>query len=306
MIEDRVFYESLLDNLYDAVYYVDRDRRITYWNRSAEGLTGYRRSEVLGRFCQDNILRHINEEGESLCEGQCPLAKTLRDGQAREMGVYLHHKDGHRVPVSLRIAPIRDTENAIIGAVEVFSDNSLGKALERRVEQLQKVALLDPLTSLGNRRYVEMNLRTKLDEMRRYHMPFGVLFMDIDRFKKINDTYGHDIGDEVLTMIGRTLSGNLRPSDLLGRWGGEEFVAIVANISKNELKYIANRCRVLVEQSSLSVKGERLRATISIGVTLCRPDDTLDSLMRRADHLMYQSKASGRNRVTFDETTHTP
>ena len=304
MIEDRVFYESLLDNLYDAVYYVDQDRRITYWNRSAEGLTGYRRAEVLGRFCQDNILRHINEEGESLCEGQCPLAKTLKDGKAREIGVYLHHKDGHRVPVSLRIAPILDTDNDIIGAVEIFSDNSFGKALERRVEELQKLALLDPLTSLGNRRYIEMNLRTKLDEMRRYQMPFGVLFMDIDRFKNINDTYGHDIGDEVLTMIGKTLSSNLRPSDMLGRWGGEEFVAIVANINKDELKDIANRCRVLVEQSSLSVNGEKVRATISIGVTLCQPADSLDALMRRADHLMYQSKASGRNRVTFEKSTH--
>lgn len=301
MVEDKVFYESLLDNLYDGVYYVDRSRTITYWNKSAERLTGYDQASVLGRPCHDNILMHINEAGESLCKRECPLAETMKDGRPRESGVYLHHRDGHRVPVSVRVAPIRDAEDLIIGAVEIFSDNSVGMELQRRVEELQKLALLDPLTSLGNRRYIEINLRSKLDEMRRYHMPFGILFMDIDRFKDINDTYGHVIGDGVLKMIGRTLSGNLRPSDMLGRWGGEEFVAILTNLDAEGLYEIANRCRFLVEQSSLSADGRKLRATISIGATLCQPEDTPDTLMERADGLMYQSKLSGRNLVTVDK-----
>ena len=164
----------------------------------------------------------------------------------------------------------------------------------------QKLALLDSLTNLGNRRYIEINLRSKLDEMRRYHLPFGILFMDIDRFKDINDTHGHVVGDEMLKMIARTLSGNLRPSDMLGRWGGEEFVAIIANLDEEGLYEIANRCRFLVEQSSLSADGKKLRATISIGATLCQPEDALDALMERADSLMYQSKLAGRNRVTIE------
>ncbi len=300
MIEDKVFYESLLDNLYDGVYYVDRGRNITYWNKSAERLTGYDRASVLGRPCHDNILMHINEEGESLCKSDCPLAETMKDGRPREVGVYLHHRDGHRVPVSVRVAPIRDAEDRIIGAVEIFSDNSVGMELQHRIDELQKQAMLDPLTSLGNRRYLEINLRSKLDEMHRYHMSFGILFMDIDRFKDINDTHGHVIGDEVLKMIGRTLSGNLRPSDMLGRWGGEEFVAILTNLYEQGLYEIATRCRVLVEQSSLSLQGRNLHATISIGATLCRPEDILDSLMERADNLMYRSKLAGRNLVTVD------
>lgn len=300
MIEDKVFYESLLDNLYDGVYYVDRNRNITYWNKSAERLTGYDQMSVLGRPCHDNILMHINEEGENLCKIGCPLAETMKDGRPREVGVYLHHRDGHRVPVSVRAAPIRDAEDRIIGAVEVFSDNSVGMELQRRVKALQKLALLDSLTNLGNRRYIEINLRSKLDEMRRYHLPFGILFMDIDRFKDINDTHGHIVGDEMLKMIARTLSGNLRPSDMLGRWGGEEFVAIIANLDEEGLYEIANRCRFLVEQSSLSTDGKKLRATISIGATLCQPEDTLDALMERADSLMYQSKLAGRNLVTVE------
>lgn len=299
MIEDKVFYESLLDNLYDGVYYVDSERRITYWNKSAERLTGYGKSNVLGRPCHDNILMHINEKGERLCETLCPLAQTIEDGQPREIALFFNHRDGHRVPVSARIAPIRDAEDRIIGAVQVFSDNSAGMELQRRIEELQKLALLDPLTSLGNRRYVEINLRAKIDEMHRYHMPFGVLFLDIDKFKNINDTYGHETGDRVLGMIGRTLSSNLRPSDILGRWGGEEFVVIVSNVDTDGLRDIANRCRFLVERSSISQGDGQIHVTISIGGVLCEPEDTPKTLINKADQLMYESKTAGRNRVTI-------
>src|SRR5689334_15269715 len=116
--------DKLLELLFDGLYYVDRNKKISFWNKAAEKITGYERAEVTGFCCADNILRHIDDEGHELCLDGCPLSATLFDGQVREAHVYLHHKRGHRVPVSIRVTPIRDAEGEIIGAAEVFADNT--------------------------------------------------------------------------------------------------------------------------------------------------------------------------------------
>ena len=296
---DGEFYKNLLDNVHDGIYYVDRDRKIKYWNKVAEELTGYKSSEVLGNYCFDNLLMDIDSEGVDLCKERCPLVEAISDGHPREVELYFHHKDGHRVPVIVRVAPMRDSRGEITGAVEVFTDNSARVAILQRLQDCEKMALLDPLTNLPNRRYIEMNLDSRLDEMHRYGWTFGVLFIDIDHFKKINDRYGHEVGDEVLNMIGKTLLTNLRPFDILGRWGGEELIAIIVNVDEQQLYSTANRFRLLVEHSGLHRGSDIVRATISIGATLSQASDTIDTLLKRADQLMYRSKTSGRNRVSM-------
>ena len=297
---EQEFYKSLLDNLYDGVYFVDTDRRITYWNRGAERLTGYDMGEVLGSYCRENILEHVDERGLRLCEtDQCPAMKTLRDGKARDEEVYLHHKEGHRLPVAIRVAPIISPDNKVVGAVEVFSDNTPRVISKQAIEELQRIALLDPLTEVGNRRYAEMNLKFRLAELDRYGWPFGILFIDIDCFKGVNDRYGHEVGDDVLRMTARTLSNSLRSFDLVSRWGGEEFLALVVNVDPGSLLAVADKLRKMVEQSSISVDSAVLRITISIGGTLVSPSDSVETMVKRADELMYRSKAEGRNRITI-------
>ena len=295
------FYKSLLDNLYDGVYFLDPDRKITYWNRGAERLTGYDNDEVVGCYCRENILEHVDEKGARLCESSlCPAAKTLKDGKDREEELYLHHKKGHRVPVSIRVAPIHGPQGRVIGAVEVFSDNSTKVEAIQTIEELQRMALLDTLTQVGNRRFAEMNLTARLGEQDRYGWTFGVLFIDIDHFKKINDTYGHDVGDQILKMTAKTLSNSVRSFDLITRWGGEEFLAIIANVDGDRLSIVAEKLRAMMERSSISYNSETVNATISIGATVAQPGDSVDSLVSRADKLMYESKLSGRNRVTLN------
>ncbi len=293
------FYRSLLDNLNDGVYFVDGEKRITYWNRGAERITGYAASEVLGRRCEDNVLMHTDGKGNLLCKTGCPLTETLRSGQMRNTEVYLRHRDGHRVPIAVRTAPIRNDRGDVIGAVEIFSDNSAKTATLERMEEFERLAYLDPLTGLANRRYAEINLRARFEEMQRYGWPFGVIFIDIDRFKEINDQFGHAVGDDVLKMVSKTLVNSARSFDVIGRWGGEEFIAIIANVHPAELVATANRFRVLVQHSSLNTGGA-VRVTISLGATLARPGDTIDELLKRVDELMYRSKEEGRNRVTAD------
>ncbi len=306
MKQDDTFYKGILDGLYDGVYFVDRDRRITYWNDAAERISGFRREEVLGLHCFNHLLNHIDEDGVHLCQRACPLSISMRTGQGVQQDLYLHHKEGHRLPVSIRVSPIRDPQGKVIGAVELFCDNSAKASMLQRMEELETMALIDPLTKMANRRYIEMHLRNRLQEMRRYGWSFGILFVDIDDFKRINDSYGHDVGDKVLQIVGRTLSGNSRPFDVFGRWGGEEFVSVIENIGYRNLHLIANRFRLLVENSCLSVARKKIQVTVSIGATLARRDDTLETLLRRADRLMYASKRAGKNRLTTDSPEEQP
>jgi len=300
MANETDFHKTLLDQLLDSVYFVDGTRKILYWNAAAERLTGYSASEAVGTYCYDNLLRHVNDRGECLCTGMCPLAKTLADGRHREAEVYLHHRDGHRVPVRIHVAPVLDAAGQVIGAVETFSDNSAGLSAVERIKHLESLIYIDALTGVPNRELTEITLQTRLDEMMRYHWPFGVLSIDIDHFKDVNDRFGHGVGDEVLKVVARTMSGVCRSFDLVGRWGGEEFLVIVANINGAQLHDLAERYRLLVQYSDLLAEKERIRVTVSIGATLARRDDTVESLLKRADGLMYESKRAGRNRTTSE------
>lgn len=298
---DSGFYKMLLDNLYDGVYFVDIERRITYWNRGAERLTGYSGEEVLGRFCREDILEHVDEQRNRLCDSSlCPAAKTLRDGMPREEEAYLHHKEGYRLPVAIRVAPIKNREGGVVGAVEVFGDNTPRVVSRQTIEELQRIALLDPLTEVGNRRYAEMNLKFRLGELERYGWHFGVLFADIDLFKQVNDRFGHQVGDDALRMTAKTMSNSLRSFDVVSRWGGEEFLAIIVNVDRERLASVGEKLRAMVEQSSIRHNGYTIRVTVSIGGTLGRVGDDAESLVRRADALMYESKRKGRNHVTVN------
>lgn len=292
-------YKSLIENIFDGLYLVDKDRAIIYWNHVAEKITGYRADEVIGRRCRDNILVHVDENGKNLCRTKCPLAATITDGTSCDAEIYLHHKDGHRVPVWVRVAPLHDTAGNIVGGAELFTDLSSGNAMTNKVQELEKLSFLDSLTQLPNRRYLEMELDNRISEKQRYGNDFGIVFMDIDWFKRINDTYGHNMGDRVLKTVARTFQNTARPSDLMGRWGGEEFIGIFKRIDGEGLRSTAERIRSLVEKSHIHTSGLTLKMTVSIGATLAETTDTADSVIKRADDLLYRSKQNGRNRCTI-------
>lgn len=296
------FYKDIIDNLYDGVYFVDRDRVITYWNKGAERITGYLSGQVVGRACRDNVLNHVTAEGVQLCEGKCPLSDCMEDGEPREADVFLHHAGGHRLPVLVRVAPLRDESGTIIGAVETFSSDLGTRTARRELRELRQSMQVDALTGIGSRRFLEGRLRAALAEMgdQAVATTTGLLFIDVDGFKLINDTCGHEAGDKVLQMVASTLKCNLRRSDVVGRWGGEEFVVIVYDISSlRVLSLVAEKLRALVMSSRLDLAEFCLTVTVSIGGTLLLPSDTPASVVQRADMLMYQSKRTGRNRVNL-------
>ena len=289
------FHKKLLDSLHDGVYFVDRSRRITYWNHGAERLTGYASTEAVNRPCFDNFLGHVDDEGVALCLERCPLEATIDDGQPREAEVYLRHKLGHRIPVCIRTAPIHGPSGEITGAVEIFGDVTEKKRIERRVLELENLAFRDPLTALANRRYTELKLAQAVQEHEEFGRTFGLLMIDVDHFKHVNDIYGHVAGDTVLKAISDTLTLSLRAKDLVGRWGGEEFLVILADVTRSTLLPLAERSRTLIAASNIAFSRARIQVTVSVGATLFKCGDSAATLIQRADAAAYLSKAAGRN-----------
>lgn len=159
-------------------------------------------------------------------------------------------------------------------------------------------AATDALTGLPNRRYFDEYLGL-LARRRRADDRVGVLMVDIDRFKRLNDTYGHAVGDQLLVTVSRTLQNAVRSFDFVGRWGGEEFLMCLPNVSDvKTLGQVVERFRVLIAASSVTVEGKKLSVTASFGATLAQREETPDAVFKRADGLLYRSKEEGRNRVT--------
>jgi diguanylate cyclase (GGDEF)-like protein/PAS domain S-box-containing protein len=296
---DNKSYERIMDTLHEGLYFVDLERRITFWNKSAERISGFAAEEVVGRSCSDNILAYIDGLGNHLCRGGCPMILTMADGQSREAEVYMHHRDGHRLPVSVMTCPLTDESGVIIGGVEQFAEISSLGANQVRVKELEKMALLDDLTRLANRKFLQKELQNRVEDEKRLTAPFGILFMDVDFFKEFNDTHGHAAGDAILKCVANTLAANMRPFDMYGRWGGEEFIGIIWDCSPEELEAVGGGVRLLVENATIRQNGDELRVTFSLGATMFRDGDTVEGLINRAVTLMHESKRAGGNRLTI-------
>lgn len=299
MFSDNKFIEQFIDNLFEAVYFVDTEREIVHWNRAAEMLTGWKKEEIIGHRCMDNILVHVDGAGNSLCSGNCPLLRAIKENSVKESDIYLHHKDGHRIPVSVRVIPVMNSENEVTGAIEIFIPADSRNDLIHQLEELRKLSMIDSLTGIANRRYGEKIIIDRIDELKRFGWQSGLIFIDIDDFKLVNDTHSHSVGDKMIKMVANTLKESIRSFDNAARWGGEEFVVILSNVTIEQLSEKAELLRRLVAESFFFENNIKLSATISSGATMIKPDDTVATAVERADQLMYQSKRAGKNRVTI-------
>lgn len=285
----------VLEALFDGIYFVDPDRRIQEWNAGAEALTGFSREEVRHRRCADNILVHVDECGTQLCRNGCPLQKTLLDGEMRQAKVFLRHKDGYRVPVAVRTVPVRDAQANIIGAIETFREISDTEQWKARICELERAAYVDALTGIPNRRFLEAQLERLLREFDATGEGFAVMLLDLDGFKRVNDAHGHDLGDRVLRNVATTLVNSLRGRDILGRWGGDEFVMLLAGTNQEQCASLAERARVLVAQTATPIDAGYISLTTSIGAAFSLKGDAPEDILKRADEQLYRSKHGGRN-----------
>ncbi len=292
-----------LENLHDeGVYVVDKERLTIYYRGKASctslGPGVSHGTKELGLGSEPEPLVSEVPGGRSGLQRFCGAGSGDHGkaaGSAESLSLLMEPSQ-----VLTSISPVKNQDGETVGAVQVFEDRGEIERIRRRLRELEKIVLLDPLTRVGNRRYAEIHLQCCLDEMHRYDWPFGVLFIDVDHFKSINDSFGHAAGDDVLRGTAQTLVSGLRSSDLVCRWGGEEFVVVVKNVNRAQIAGIAEKVRSFVAQSCIPTDYGLLGVTISVGATVGRSDDSVASLIDRADKLMYASKQGGRNRVTLD------
>lgn len=147
---------------------------------------------------------------------------------------------------------------------------------------------------------MELQIIHSLDDLITFGIPSGIIFIDIDHFKNINDEYGHETGDYVLKTVAQTLLRSIRDHDFAARWGGEEFVVLLKNIEPDHVIVVSEKLRIITKANLLRINGNEIGVTISCGATRLLVDDTLESVIHRADQLMYQSKSNGRNKLTTD------
>ena len=170
-------------------------------------------------------------------------------------------------------------------------------AAESAVENLNKLAITDALTRIMNRRGITVALLDAMAQSERYSAPLCVAMADIDHFKPINDTYGHQTGDRVLTEIAGIFSDTLRMPDKVGRYGGEEFLIILPHTTLAGGRKIAERLRAAVSRWQFGIDGKKLKLTVSLGITQARKGEDLEQLLARVDQALYAAKSGGRNLV---------
>jgi diguanylate cyclase (GGDEF)-like protein/PAS domain S-box-containing protein len=291
-------FRHVLDAISDGVYVTGPDRTIVYWSAGAERITGYAADEVVGSRCDENLLGHTDLSGRRLCLSGCPLQDCLDAGQEHAINeVFLRRKDGERLAVYVKTA-VFDIDDRHYG-VEIFGEleSVAGKELARRIQELSDSAVSDSLTGLFNRRYLDAALAQQFAMFKRLGRMYGVIQMDIDTLKEINDRLGHAAGDEAIRFVAGILSDNAREMDVTARFGGDEFVIICSLATSDDLSVYGRRLVRLVHDSRFATVEEAgLRVTVSAGGSLVAVDDPDErTALARADAAMYTAKNRGRD-----------
>ncbi|TRZ65294.1 MAG: diguanylate cyclase [Rhodocyclaceae bacterium] len=285
--------QTLVESALDAVVMIDSEGIVTDWNRQACKIFGWSTEEAIGRTVQTMIIpprhrdAHVGGMKHFLSSGEGPYINKMIEIQAL-------HRDGHEFPVELAIAQLASGSKPEFSAfIRDITER------ERAAAELREMATSDFLTGLANRRHFIARMADELARMqRRDSLDAAVLMLDLDHFKRINDTYGHATGDAMLKHFATLMQSELRKIDTAGRVGGEEFAILLPGAAKHEAKVLAERLRAKVEEHPLMQDREAIRITASIGITAMKAtDSSADTSLIRADEALYRAKENGRNRV---------
>ncbi|RIK76004.1 MAG: diguanylate cyclase [Planctomycetota bacterium] len=291
-----LFQQKLLDAMHDGVVFVDTKLEITLWNRGAERLTGIGRDAVIGHTWSAEMIDMCEENGRTVATANCPVVNAVEHGRQAHRRMTIGGRDGKALQVNVHAVPVIGPNHTVFGATLVLHDASPESSLEAQCQQLHEQVTKDPLTQVANRAafdqahpgYVSSHLAAK--------SPYSLIITDIDHFKRINDTFGHQAGDEALVKFAALLRDGCRPGDVVARYGGEEFVVLCSNCDSATASRRAEEIRQQIASTAMEMlDGQAI--TASFGVTDLRPGDTPDTMLRRADRALLTAKDQGRNRV---------
>jgi len=278
--EDIKKYTNIIDSNI-ATSRTDKNGQIIEVSSKFLDITGYDREDIIGK--NHNILRHPDTPSEYYSEMWATISKgTVWSGEMLDIC-----KSGKTFWIQQVITPEIGPAGEILSYTSVAQDITDKKLIE-------KMSITDSLTGLHNRHKLDSALMTEMLRFNRYKVDFCAILLDIDNFKRVNDTYGHQVGDEVLVEIANILTSNTRETDLAGRWGGEEFLILVLQSNIDNAFKLAEKIRVHIEATDFPTAG---RVTASIGVSSYQYGETIANFVTRADNALYHAKDTGRNKV---------
>lgn len=244
-------------------------------------VSGYKKEELIGE--KINVIRHPDTKKEVFAD----FWKTISSGKIWHGEMKNRTKSGNEYWVEQDVVPIKDENEKITSYMYISRDISAKKEIE-------KLSITDQLTSVFNRRKLDESLDEEVQRASRYSQELSLIMIDMDYFKDVNDTYGHQVGDDVLIVTAKLISEHVRNVDIVGRYGGEEFVVICPNIDIEQAEVVAEKLRTEIQKHNFEKVGTK---TISLGVAEFVEGDTPDDLVKKADTALYKAKEEGRNRV---------
>lgn len=272
-------YKLLFEKAKDAIIILEGDK-ISEVNESAKRLFSCSEQELIGKPLSSLILTSPEKLEETLKEETKALEIQCLRGNGTPIEVEIALSKANLEDKSYTFAFIRDITKK-----------------KKEFKRLFFISIIDPLTGAYNRRYFKGRLEEEIERAKRTGRTFSLIMFDLDKFKEINDTYGHEVGDLTLKKVSRTVKERIRKTDIFARWGGEEFFILLPETDLNGAIKLAEDLRNKISQIEIP-GGERL--TASFGVTSYRPGDTARDLRVRVDNLLYKSKASGKNCISFE------
>lgn len=292
-------YMYILESLYDGFYLLDPDLKFLVWNRGAERLFKKSATDMLGQAWSSHMMPYTDQFTNRIPEHDCPVNQVLATGRPMVENVKIQPEENNWVDLELQSMPLRDQQGLLLGIAEIFSDRSRNKRDTGQYKKLRIQASRDALTKLSNRGEMENRLAVLLSKFNKdpETHPLSAIFLDVDHFKSINDTYGHGVGDEVLVGVARLMEQETYSGEVVARYGGEEFVVLCPETTLEQAESRAERIRQALQKAKVS-KTEGLHVTASFGVASAEYGDSMASLIKRADKAVYMSKEGGRNRTT--------
>ncbi|MDP3427755.1 MAG: diguanylate cyclase [Humidesulfovibrio sp.] len=287
-------YRFLAENSADIIWRIDAEHRFLYASPADERTRGFHHKEILGLPVWSAMHPDFVALMQERCQSNLAAIADVADPAPLRVEVPLLRKGGGSIWVEILSNPVRGKGGSICGFHLVARDIRLRKQME---EELQRLASTDSLTGISNRRNFLDRAQVELMRSERYGLRLALLMLDIDKFKNVNDTFGHAMGDAVLKAVVAACNQDLRQVDIFGRLGGEEFAALLPQTDQAGAQATAERMRQAVAAIKIPVEEGSISVTISLGLAELRRGEDLDALMRRADAALYRAKDQGRNRI---------
>lgn len=290
------FEEKLIDAMHDGVVFVDAQAKITLWSKGTERLTGVNSEAVVGRVLAPSLLKMCAHADVRIADDACPVAKSLITNTQIRQRLLLMGRQGYHVAVDLHSIPVHSPDGKVQGATVLFHDAQPEASLEEKCEALHAEVTKDPMTKVANRAEFDRMLALFIEAHQQAGQPCSLIMCDIDHFKSINDTYGHQAGDEAIISLANLLSSMCRSGDLVARYGGEEFAVLCADCTNADGARRAEQIRRKLAEVQLPFLANK-RITASFGVTELQAGDSPETMLRRSDRALLMAKEQGRNQV---------